>query len=42
MTVHKAVVAGWERLPGWTTDAEVRAIAGALARKRARFDEVAA
>lgn len=37
MTVHKAVVARWERHAGWTTDAEIRAIAAALARKRARF-----
>ena len=37
MTVEKAVVATWERTPGWSTDAEARAFAAALARKRARF-----
>ena len=37
MTVEKAVVATWERTPGWTTDAESRAFADALSRKRARF-----
>lgn len=37
MTVHKSVVATWKRQPGWSTDAEIRAIASALARKRARF-----
>lgn len=37
MTVEKPVVANWERTPGWVTDAESRAFALALARKRARF-----
>ena len=37
MTVEKAVVATWERTPGWNTDAESRAFAEALSRKRARF-----
>jgi hypothetical protein len=36
MTVEKSVVAGWARSPGWTTDAEARAFAQALARKRVR------
>lgn len=37
MTVEKAVVASWRRIPGWSTDSEIRAFAKALARKRARF-----
>jgi hypothetical protein len=37
MTVEKAVVAPWRRIPGWSTDNEIRAFAKALARKRARF-----
>lgn len=37
LTVEKAVVAAWERTPGWSTDAESRAFAEALSRKRARF-----
>lgn len=37
MTVEKPVVAGWQRTPGWTTDAEARSFAQALARKRVRF-----
>jgi hypothetical protein len=37
MTVEKAIVAAWARTPGWATDAESRAFATALARKRARF-----
>jgi hypothetical protein len=37
MTVEKAVVAKWRRIPGWTTDDEARAFAEALARKRVRF-----
>ncbi len=36
MTVEKAVVATWERVPGWSTDDEARSFALALARKRAR------
>ncbi|WP_394836095.1 hypothetical protein LVJ94_04220 [Pendulispora rubella] len=37
MTVEKSVVAQWERTAGWSTDAEARDFAKALARKRARF-----
>ncbi len=37
MTVEKAVVAKWSRVPGWSTDAEGRAITNALVRKRQRF-----
>lgn len=37
MTLEKPVLAKWSRTPGWTTDAEARAFAQALARKRARF-----
>lgn len=37
MTVEKSVVAGWKRTPGPTTDADARAFAQALARKRERF-----
>lgn len=37
MTLEKPVVARWHRTPGWSTDAEVRAFAQALARKRSRF-----
>ena len=37
MTVEKPVVAKWTRTAGFTTDAEARAFAAALTRKRARF-----
>jgi hypothetical protein len=37
MTVHKAIVAGWERTPGMRSDAEAQAFARALARKRSRL-----
>ncbi len=37
MTVEKAVVANWTRIPGWQTDAESREFARAIARKRSRF-----
>jgi hypothetical protein len=37
MTVEKAVVATWTRTPGYADDAEGRAFATALARKRVRF-----
>jgi hypothetical protein len=37
MTVEKAVVAGWNRIPGCRTDAEQVDFADALARKRQRF-----
>jgi hypothetical protein len=37
MTVEKAVVAEWERKPGCLNDEEIRSLAQALTRKRARF-----
>ena len=37
MTVEKAVVANWRRTSGWDTDAENRAFARAITRKRSRF-----
>ncbi|MCY4309835.1 MAG: hypothetical protein OXC54_00735 [Rhodospirillaceae bacterium] len=37
MTVEKALVAGWTRIPGWDTDKELRDFAQSLARKRSRF-----
>ena len=37
MTVEKALVAGWTRIPGWDTDDDLRDFARALARKRSRF-----
>jgi hypothetical protein len=37
MTVEKAVVAAWERIPGCQSDADIRSLAEALARKRSRF-----
>lgn len=37
MTIEKAVVARWGRVPGWRTDAEARRLSLALARKRARM-----
>ena len=37
MTVEKAVVAKWTRIPGCATDDERVAFAKALARKRRRF-----
>ena len=37
MTIEKALVAGWTRIPGWKTDNELRDFALALARKRSRF-----
>lgn len=37
MTVEKPLVATWVRTPGWSTDAESRAFALALSRKRIRF-----
>ncbi len=36
MTIEKVVVAAWDRVVGWQTDAEARRLALALARKRAR------
>lgn len=37
MTVEKSIVANWTRIPGWTTDEEIRDFAEALSRKRSRF-----
>jgi hypothetical protein len=37
MTIEKSVVASWYRVAGCRNDAETRAFAGALARKRERF-----
>ena len=37
MTVEKALIAGWTRIPGWQTDDDLRDFARALARKRSRF-----
>ncbi len=37
MTVEKSIVAAWKRTPGYSDDAEGRAFALALARKRVRF-----
>ena len=37
MTVEKALIAGWTRVPGRETDDELRDFARALARKRSRF-----
>ena len=37
MTVEKSIVATWARTPGYTEDADGRAFAQALARKRVRF-----
>ena len=37
MTVEKAVVAGWTRIPGWSTDEEIRDFARSIGRKRSRF-----
>jgi hypothetical protein len=37
MTVEKSIVAKWQRTPGYTLDADGRAFAQALARKRVRF-----
>jgi hypothetical protein len=37
MTVEKAVVAKWERIKGCPSDADTRALAEALSRKRSRF-----
>ena len=37
MTVEKSVVASWKRTPGYERDADGRAFAQALARKRVRF-----
>jgi hypothetical protein len=37
MTVEKAVVAAWERIPGCQSDADTRNLAEALTRKRSRF-----
>ena len=37
MTVENAVAANWTRTSGWSADAESRAFAHAIARKRSRF-----
>jgi len=37
MTVEKAVLASWPRIPGCLTDGECRAFSQAIARKRSRF-----
>lgn len=37
MTVEKSIVASWKRTPGFTQDADGRAFAQSLARKRVRF-----
>lgn len=37
MTVEKPLVATWQRTAGWSTDAQARAFALALSRKRVRF-----
>ncbi len=37
MTVEKAVVAAWERIPGCQSDADTRDLGEALSRKRSRF-----
>jgi hypothetical protein len=37
MTVEKSIVASWKRTPGFAEDADARAFAQALARKRVRF-----
>ena len=37
MTVEKAMILCWNRIPGCASDPEVRSFAQALARKRARF-----
>jgi hypothetical protein len=37
MTVEKAVVAAWERIPGCQSDADIRDLGEALSRKRSRF-----
>ena len=37
MTVEKALLVGWTRIPGWETDDDLRDFARALARKRSRF-----
>ncbi len=37
MTVEKPIVAKWKRTPGYRSDAEARAFAQALSRKRVRF-----
>ncbi len=37
MTVEKAVVAAWERIPGCQSDEDTRFLGEALARKRSRF-----
>jgi len=37
MTVEKSVVAGWERVPGWSSDQEGRDLSRAIVRRLERF-----
>ncbi|MBW4674412.1 MAG: hypothetical protein KME52_10440 [Desmonostoc geniculatum HA4340-LM1] len=37
MTVEKAVIGEWERVPGCQNDQQIRTLGQALARKRVRF-----
>ena len=37
MTLEKAIMAGWKRVPGWDCDAQLRDFVDALTRKRSRF-----
>lgn len=37
MCIDKAVLAEWTRVPGWSTDQEIRAFADCLRRKSSRF-----
>lgn len=37
MTLEKAIVAEWDRIPGWSTDSEAKNIAQAISRKFARM-----
>ena len=37
MTVEKAIIASWTRIPGWSNEHEIRDFALALSRKRSRF-----
>lgn len=37
MCVEKSVLASWQRVPGWTSDTEIRAFADCLRRKSSRF-----
>ena len=37
MTIEKSIVAKWTRIPGWTSDEEIRDFAEAISRKHSRF-----